>query len=73
MPANLINYHRLILCGPLWPSVISIPGSSFCAQKLEPGMLKKKVSGQTAKKVCCRSMYSIVIIFILNIKESIFQ
>jgi len=23
--------------------VNSIPGSSFCAQKLEPGMLKKKV------------------------------
>jgi len=32
----------LLLCGPLWPSMISIRGSSFCAQKLEPRMLKKK-------------------------------
>jgi len=33
--------HRLILCGHRRPSVISIRGSSFCAQKLEPRMLKK--------------------------------
>ncbi|RKZ42592.1 MAG: hypothetical protein DRR16_20075 [Candidatus Parabeggiatoa sp. nov. 3] len=29
------------LCGTLCPSVNSIRGSSFCAQKLEPRMLKK--------------------------------
>ncbi|EDN72182.1 hypothetical protein BGS_1267 [Beggiatoa sp. SS] len=29
------------LCEALCYSVNSIPGSSFCAQKLEPGMLKK--------------------------------
>ncbi len=41
----IIKNQIFILCGTLWHSVCSIPCSSFCAQKLEHGMLKKKVVG----------------------------